>query len=128
MQSLTVCSFPLPLLSLMNLIEKHLQDDVLILSLVAKRLDALNSGDALQAILPELKEKAPRVVLDLEQIGYMSSAGLRTIMQTAKHVSAAGGRLALCSVRPAVREIISIAGFETMLPLLPTRTEALGQW
>lgn len=112
----------------MSLIEKNLQDNTLILSLTVDRLDALNSADVLQAILPHLKDCAPRVVLDLDQVGYLSSAGLRTIVQTARYVSAAGGRLALCSVRPPVREIISIAGFEAMMPVLVGRTEASGQW
>lgn len=112
----------------MSLIEKHLQNDVVILSLGAPRLDALNSADVLQAILSHLKDRASRVVLDLDQVGYLSSAGLRTIVQTAKHVSASGGRFALCCVRPPVREIISIAGFESMIPLLTGRTEAAAQW
>lgn len=112
----------------MTLIEKYLHGDVLVLALTAERLDALNAAEVLQAIQSQLKDRTPRVVLDLEQVGYMSSAGLRTIVQTAKHVSAAGGRLALCSVRPPVREIISIAGFDSMMPVLAGRPEALGSW
>ncbi len=112
----------------MILVEKYLHGDVLILSLAVPRLDAVNSGDVLQAVLSHLSETAPRVVLDLEQVGYLSSAGLRAIVQTARHVKGSGGRLALCGARPSVSEIIAISGFDSMLPVLPTRAEAMGAW
>ncbi|HEY1107403.1 MAG TPA: STAS domain-containing protein [Opitutaceae bacterium] len=112
----------------MSLVQKHSHGDVATLSVIAPRLDAANSNEALQAILAELDPKTPRVVLDLEQIGYLSSAGLRTLVQTAKRVKADGGRLALCAVRPPVREIIDIAGFDTLMPVLADRTAAQGAW
>ncbi|MES2697115.1 MAG: STAS domain-containing protein [Verrucomicrobiota bacterium] len=109
-------------------IASHSHGDTLILEIGAPRLDALNAVAAQAALAQQLVPGAKRVVLDLGAVNYVSSAGLRTIVQVAKQVAAAGGRTALCSVQQPVREIVSIAGFDTMLPMVAGRAEALGAW
>ena len=110
------------------LIHAHLHGDTLVLEVGAARLDALNAVAAQTALVQHISAGVNRVVLDLGAVAYLSSAGLRTVLQVAKHTTAAGGRLALCTVQAPVREIVAIAGLEGLLPLLPSRTEALGEW
>jgi anti-sigma B factor antagonist/stage II sporulation protein AA (anti-sigma F factor antagonist) len=43
----------------------------------------------------------------------------------AKAVKSAGGGLALCGLIPAVRDVMSISGFDNILPLAADRAAAL---
>ncbi len=109
-------------------VQSHPHGDTLILEVGTARLDALNAIEAQSALVQQIGPGVKRVVLDLGTVSYLSSAGLRTLMQVTKHTVAAGGRLALCRVQDPVREIVAIAGLEGMLPLLAGHTEALGEW
>ena len=55
----------------------------------------------------------------------MSSAGLRVFLMLAKQSRAAGGRLALCSLAPEVKEVFDISGFTALFMLLPDRVSGL---
>ena len=66
-----------------------------------------------------------RLVLDLGGIDFVSSAGLRVILAAMKKAQAAQGRFALCSLQPAVQEVLEIAGFSSLLSVHPGRGEAL---
>ena len=69
----------------------------------------------------------PCVVVDLAQLDYISSAGLRVLLKAAKQAKATEKRLFLAALRPAVREIFEISGFTALFAIAPNRTEALAQ-
>ena len=52
-------------------------------------------------------------------------AGLRVFLMLAKQSRAAGGRLALCSLAPEVKEVFDISGFTALFMLLPDRVSGL---
>lgn len=66
-----------------------------------------------------------KMVLDLEQTSFVSSAGLRVFLATAKKVMAEGGMLRICGANEVVNEILEISGFTTILDVRKDRTEAL---
>jgi anti-anti-sigma factor len=47
---------------------------------------------------------AQSVVIDFQQVAYMSSAGFRPLLSLLRQVRNQGGRLVLCGLRPAVEE------------------------
>lgn len=65
-----------------------------------------------------------RIVLDLTQLLYISSVGLRAVLMAAKALHAAGGRLVLCNPTPDVKRIFDI-GFANVFEILPSRAAAL---
>ena len=65
------------------------------------------------------------VILDLEGLSYMSSAGLRTILITAKRLQESRTKFALCSLRETIKEIIQIAGFDRIIDVCDTRGDAV---
>lgn len=67
------------------------------------------------------------LVFDFGQLDYLSSAGLRCILQAVKKSAATGGRITACGARPAVREILEISGFLGILKLCPDRAAALSE-
>lgn len=64
------------------------------------------------------------LLLDFTQLEYISSAGLRVLLVVAKRMKVAGGRLAICALRPEVREVFEISGFSKIFSIRPNRTEA----
>ena len=68
-----------------------------------------------------------RVAIDLAGVDYVSSAGLRVFLMLAKKLQKGGGKLVLCGLAPAVREVFDIAGFSRILDLADDREAALAR-
>jgi len=68
---------------------------------------------------------APRVVLDLAQVNYVASAGLRSLLLLSKQIKTRGGALVLASVHPRVHDVFEIAGFTTAFAIAGTTDAAL---
>ena len=62
---------------------------------------------------------ATQVVIDLANVSYMSSAGLRLLLSSHKAMLAKGGELKIANVQDAVREVLDITGFSGILNLVP---------
>ncbi len=54
---------------------------------------------------------AKRVVIDLANVPYMSSAGLRLLLTAHKEMVGKGGELQIANVQSAVMEVLEITGF-----------------
>ena len=62
-------------------------------------------------------EGSETVTLDLSGVPYMSSAGLRCLLVAQKKMMAGGGSLTIAGLQPAVREVLDITGFSSILTL-----------
>ena len=65
------------------------------------------------------------VVFDCADLEYVSSAGLRVFLMAAKAAQRAGISLSLCSLRPAVREVLDLSGFSRVMSIHADRAAAL---
>lgn len=99
-------------------------NDVVIVKLLGN-LDTNTAPDAETEINKWLEKGAKKMVINLEQANYVSSAGLRIFLATAKKITASGGALKLCSANEVVQEILDISGFSTILDVKKTEDEAL---
>jgi anti-anti-sigma factor len=72
-----------------------------------------------------LGEKHARVLLDLSGVTFISSAGLRSILQIIKHTNRSGGRTGIFSVPEQILEAIEISGFQPLIDIYPDRETAL---
>jgi anti-sigma B factor antagonist len=89
------------------------------------RLDS-NTSPALEKKLVSAIENGIRnMVIDFENLDYISSAGLRIILKTTKDLKRTEGNIVLCAMQDYVREVFEIAGFDTFLPIFSTVDEAL---
>jgi len=93
---------------------------------VEGRLDTQNAGD-FEARCAELVDGgATGMVLDHSGLVYVSSAGLRGVLTTAKRARAAGGELAVAALSGVTKEVFSISGFDAILPTHPDVATAVG--
>ena len=65
------------------------------------------------------------IVLDLSQLEYVSSAGLRCFMLASRQVKALSGRIYVAAMQPMVAEIFRISHFDLVFRVFPTVREAL---
>ena len=80
----------------------------------------------LEDILGQLEQAEVRdVVVDCAKAPYFGSSVLQAIHTIWKHVSAAGGRLALCNLSDRTREILHVSRFDTLWPVYASQAEAL---
>ena len=66
-----------------------------------------------------------RVVIDASALEYVSSAGLRVFLLGARAAKNAGIVMAVCCLRPAVREVFQVSGFDRLIPVKETVAEAM---
>jgi anti-anti-sigma factor len=65
------------------------------------------------------------MLLDFTAVESLSSTVLAALLSLRKALLAHGGRLALCGLRPELREAFAITGLESSLNLYRTEQEAL---
>jgi anti-sigma B factor antagonist len=88
----------------------------------------LNTGaspDAEAFINDLIDEGATKILLNLEELDFISSTGLRVILATGKKLSEMGGKLVLCSPNHTVSDVFRMSGFNQMFSVLDTEAEAL---
>jgi anti-sigma B factor antagonist len=84
------------------------------------RLTIAVSGRVDTVTAPELEAglkfgDATCVVLDLANVPYMSSAGLRILLTAHKTMLGKGGELQIANVQGSVKEVLDITGFSSIL-------------
>ncbi|MDE0147342.1 MAG: STAS domain-containing protein [Rhodospirillaceae bacterium] len=99
-------------------------DDVLSAD-VEGRIDGSNVVQFEEAVRTAIEDSDRAVIMDFEKLVYISSAGLRAILLTAKSLQNRDAKLLLCSLSDRIREVFEISGFDKILPIHPSKAEAL---
>ena len=97
-------------------------------TLIAKtagRIDGVNARNFEETLKAAISDDDNTVVMDLEGLSYISSAGLRVILLIAKTLRKRNAELMLCSLSDPIREVFEISGFDKILPVHASREEAL---
>ncbi len=93
---------------------------------VAGRVDS-NSAPDLEKNLQQLWESGRnQIVLDLEDVDYLSSAGLRVMVTALKTVKRNNGDLRLACPSSRVSEVLQLAGLNSIFEVYPTQVDAVG--
>ena len=96
-------------------ISENSRDGALVIS-AAGRLDS-STAATLEAVLPARAREQKVVILSLAEVPYVSSAGLRVLLIGAKAAKAAGNKLVITDLSPAVREVFDISGFSKIFTI-----------
>ncbi len=105
-------------------ISSEVREHVLVAN-IGERIDGSNALDFQNALTGLIDESERDVILDFENLKYISSAGLRVILMTAKTVQRQGGRLMVCSLSESVREVFKISGFDRIIPVEDSQEDAI---
>ena len=96
-------------------IEKEQNETTLTVRLFG-RLETTTAPELQTVIDNELTEVSD-LHMDMEQLEYVSSAGLRVLLSATKKMQAKGGNMKLHNVRSEVLEVFKITGFDAILTL-----------
>ena len=98
--------------------------DIVTLSLSGK-LDGTTAKAFEEKILGQIESGDRRFIIDLAQLDYVSSAGLRVFILAAKRLNSANGKIVLCSLKDPVREVFDIAGFSSIFSVYGFHDDAI---
>ena len=99
-------------------------NDVLVVDM-AGRLVTETSGYASDEMVQIAKSGNSKVVLNLDKLEYISSAGLRIILVAAKLLRTSGGELKICHANAIVNQVMETSGFKNLLPMYDSENNAL---
>ena len=91
------------------------------------RLDAESAPEAETTVKSLLKQGVQRLLFDLSQMDYISSAGLRVILMAVKELRNKQGKVVLCGLTPYVKEIFDVSNFSSIIPITDTIEKGLQQ-
>jgi stage II sporulation protein AA (anti-sigma F factor antagonist) len=91
---------------------------------VAGEID-ISTVSRLRVRLFELADSSRHVVIDLDQVSFIDSAGLSALVGAANRTAAHGGSLRAVCTRPKIRKLFRLTGLDSRIPLARTLDEAL---
>ncbi len=80
------------------------------------RIDALAAG-AIDLRMNLIGGTCKRVLIDLENVSYVASLGLRSIIVPARTIHGRGGKMVLLRPQKFVEEILRVSGVDTIVPV-----------
>jgi len=89
------------------------------------RLDAVTAPEFEKRIRELIDSGNIYIVVDFEQLDYISSAGLRGLLLMAKLLKEKGGDVCLANVKGNVRSVFDICGLTTIFKMENSVAEAL---
>jgi anti-anti-sigma factor len=101
-------------------------DDVALVTL-AGRVGQLTSGRLTEVLMDAIASGDRRIVVDLANVDYMSSAGLLALEAVAARLATMGGDLVLCAMSKPVRRAFDLAGLLDQFPVEPSREAAIAR-
>jgi len=107
-------------------ITSSVEGDVTVLS-IAGRIDFATSGNVEQAVASAIEQGGRRLIFDLRDVAYISSAGLRAILVAAKKAKSAGGGVAVYGLQDEVAEVFTTSGFGKIVPIVASDAQAREQ-
>ncbi len=94
---------------------------------VKGRMDAVSAPSFEERITGMLQEGDKNFVIDFSELEYISSAGLRSILASAKKIKAGQGAFLLADLRDTVKEVFEISGFKAIIPIYDSVDAALSE-
>jgi anti-sigma B factor antagonist len=94
---------------------------------VKGRIDTISAktfGDTLANLI---KSGRSRIIVDLKNIIYISSAGFRALLLAGRAAEEQQGNIALCNVSSEVRRLFDLARFTDLFPIYSSREEGVAK-
>lgn len=99
------------------------QGDVIVFELQG-RVDSNGAGQMDDALQNAITENHYQIILDMSDVSYINSAGLRTLADILTKCQANDGSLKLVALGPKVERVLKIIGFDKFFMLYDTVDEA----
>jgi anti-sigma B factor antagonist len=105
-------------------ISQTIEDTYQIIALSGK-LDSATTPQLSEFLNDQSTFGHKNLILNMVQLDYVSSAGLRLILNTSKQLKSNTKDFILCGMQDHIREIFEISGFDTFLDIHDSLEEAI---
>ena len=95
---------------------------------VTGRVDSATAPELESQLRALVDAGKAHIVLDLKNVEYMSSAGLRAMVAILKAVKRVNGDLRLANPSARVEEVLHLAGLISIFTMFPTQEAAVGSF
>jgi len=95
---------------------------------VSGRVDSDSVPELEAALTKLLNEGRNKIVLNLQSVDFLSSAGLRAIVKAYQGAKKTGGDVRLAAVSEPIEVILRTVGMMQMLKMYPTDQEAMASF
>jgi anti-sigma B factor antagonist len=100
------------------------RQDVAIIGILVKELDASNVGEFKHA-MSSILETSSKVVIDLSLLQFVDSSGLGALLSCLRQMTAKEGDLKLCGMTRQVRATFELVRMHRIFDIRETREEAV---
>jgi len=105
------------------MVKRVQQADYRVVSL-SGRIDAGAAPEVNRLVRQAMAEGGHYIIVELRDVTFLSSSGLRTLLLLARELRRESGDLVLCALQPQVAEVFHLTGFDQIFQLHHTREEA----
>jgi anti-sigma B factor antagonist len=92
---------------------------------VEGQLNAITCNELEKRLNTLIEQGEKQFLLNFSGLDYISSAGLRVLLVTAKKLKTGNGKIVLASLKGQVRKVFDAAGFSALFQMFDTREEAM---
>lgn len=100
----------------MQLLYSELDKSIRLIKL-SGTLDVVGTGEIETVFSGYCSGDQVRVVVDLSEVDFLASIGIRLLTLTAKAVASRGGKMALIGPQPDVQNVLEITGIPAIIPV-----------
>ena len=87
-------------------------------------IKSTTSGEVMDALVGLVKGGCTKLLLNLQDVDFISSAGLRSILVASKLLGASNGQMNISNANDSVRRVLETSGFTSLVSLYPDENEA----
>lgn len=88
-------------------------------------IDMSRSPELRSSIRQEMGAGVHKMIVDLEDVHYMDSSGLATLVEAMRNAGGTDTRLVICNMNPKVSAIFEIARLDSFFSIVGSREEAI---
>jgi anti-sigma B factor antagonist len=89
------------------------------------RIDSSNAIELSNQLRALYAKPGRLLLLDFQQVDYITSAGFRTLLIGRRHAASSGGAFALCSLTEKMRDLFDMGGFIENFAIYANRDEGI---
>lgn len=94
---------------------------------IGGEVDMYSSPEARKAIMEVVKQKIPKLIVDLKDVSYMDSSGVATLIEGLQMCHKYNGNLLIAGLRDNVREVFELTRLDKIFQIYQDVDAALAQ-
>lgn len=100
----------------MDMQHSELDNGISLIKLIG-RLDIFGTGEIETKFTGYCSGDNVRVIVDLSEVDFLASIGIRLLILTAKSVATRGGKMVLLNPIPDVHHVLELTGIPAIIPI-----------